>query len=720
LFGREREKRALFLIRAWPIALLIILLGALAPYALIVCASPYTSIDVNVAYNMITNGTYPNLMVLDVRTKSEYDSGHIYGATWIPVDELNGRIGEISGHKDQEIIVYCKAGGRSATASGILDSHNFTKVYNMLGGISAWQAAGYPTWNATVHNVNTTFNYDTIQAAIDSAKTLNGHTILVDKGVYYEHVSVSKTLSITGENSLDTVIDGNGTGTVILVLANNVTVENFTLRNGIGFGVYLNAGNYAQIRNNKIAHSYCGVNVSSSYNMIFGNEIANNEGSGVLVTQSDNTIFENNITANNCGLCLNGSQASGGNVIYHNNFSNNTCQASTSEAYGLWDGGYPSGGNYWTDYNGTDLFSGVHQSLTGSDGLGDTPYMIDASNMDYYPLICPWLWGPRLLTILSSEGGTTSPAPGTYSYNATSYIRVTANSYDDYTFEHWECEGYNFSGANPIDIRTDADHTLKAVFARIKYTLEVTSTAGGTTDPTAGNHTFVSGTAALVSALADPGYYLDRWELDNVYIGIFSPVSVIMNKNHTLHAAFRQLDVEDNLAVKWITSKTIVGQGFNLSVKVTIMNIGSHIETFNVTAYIDSASVMLQNVTLDGGAFATLALTLDTSRFSKGNYTLGAYAWPVPGETDTEDNNMTDGWVIVAMVGDITGPSGYPDGRIDVRDVAGIASRYGAKPPNPKYDVNWDITGPTPGLADGRIDVRDVALIASRYGQKDP
>jgi hypothetical protein len=72
------------------------------------------------------------------------------------------------------------------------------------------------------------------------------------------------------------------------------------------------------------------------------------------------------------------------------------------------------------------------------------------------------------------------------------------------------------------------------------------------------------------------------------------------------------------------------------------------------------------------------------------------------------------------MVGDITGPSGYPDGKIDVRDVAGIASRYGAKPPNPKYDVNWDITGPTPGLADGKIDVRDVALIASRYGQKDP
>jgi hypothetical protein len=150
------------------------------------------------------------------------------------------------------------------------------------------------------------------------------------------------------------------------------------------------------------------------------------------------------------------------------------------------------------------------------------------------------------------------------------------------------------------------------------------------------------------------------------------------------------------------------------------MNIGSYTETFNATTYLDSASFMLQNVTLDSGAFTTLALTLDTSRFSKGNYMLGACAWPAPGEIDIADNNMTGGWVVFSIVGDITGPSGYPDGKIDARDVAGIASRYGAKPSDEKYEVNWDITGPIPGLADGKIDARDVSLIASRYGQKDP
>jgi len=103
----------------------------------VIYASPYENIDVDTAFNMITNGTFPDLVVLDVRTKSEYDSGHIYAAVWIPVAELEERIGELAAHESDEMIVYCASGGRSVTASGILDSYNFTKVYNMLGGISA-------------------------------------------------------------------------------------------------------------------------------------------------------------------------------------------------------------------------------------------------------------------------------------------------------------------------------------------------------------------------------------------------------------------------------------------------------------------------------------------------------------------------------------------------------------------------------------------------------
>ncbi|PVX27402.1 MAG: hypothetical protein CW716_02460 [Candidatus Bathyarchaeum sp.] len=110
----------------------------------LVYGKPYTSVDVATANNMITNGTYPDLMILDVRTQSEYDEGHLENAVLIPVTELESRLDEISQHKDSEIIVYCKVGGRSAQASGIHDSNNFTKVFNVLGGIEAWESANYP------------------------------------------------------------------------------------------------------------------------------------------------------------------------------------------------------------------------------------------------------------------------------------------------------------------------------------------------------------------------------------------------------------------------------------------------------------------------------------------------------------------------------------------------------------------------------------------------
>jgi hypothetical protein len=80
-------------------------------------------------------------------------------------------------------------------------------------------------------------------------------------------------------------------------------------------------------------------------------------------------------------------------VIYHNNFVGNTIQASVDSASvsNAWDNGYPSGGNYWSDYNGTDLYNGPYQNVTGSDGIGDTTYSIDANNTDHYPLMYLWV-----------------------------------------------------------------------------------------------------------------------------------------------------------------------------------------------------------------------------------------------------------------------------------------------------------------------------------------
>lgn len=106
----------------------------------------YEDISVDVAYSMINDTvSFPNLIILDVRSQSEYDSGHLNNSILIPVDELESRLNEIEEYQNTEIIVYCRAGSRSRAASEILSENGFSKVYNMLGGISAWIDAGYPT-----------------------------------------------------------------------------------------------------------------------------------------------------------------------------------------------------------------------------------------------------------------------------------------------------------------------------------------------------------------------------------------------------------------------------------------------------------------------------------------------------------------------------------------------------------------------------------------------
>ena len=82
-----------------------------------------------------------------------------------------------------------------------------------------------------VHNLNTGLNYTTIQEAINANETLNGNTILVEDGTYYEHVVVNKSLTLVGENRDSTIVDGNGTGPAFTLNANNVSLISFTATN---------------------------------------------------------------------------------------------------------------------------------------------------------------------------------------------------------------------------------------------------------------------------------------------------------------------------------------------------------------------------------------------------------------------------------------------------------------------------------------------------------
>jgi parallel beta-helix repeat protein len=91
----------------------------------------------------------------------------------------------------------------------------------------------------------------------------------------------------------------------------------------------------------------------------------------------------NNVTNSETGIRF---YSSSGNTFYHNNLMNNTQQVESDGSPNTWDNGYPSGGNYWSDYRTR------YPSATEIDGSGiwNTPYVIDANNTDRYPLMSPW------------------------------------------------------------------------------------------------------------------------------------------------------------------------------------------------------------------------------------------------------------------------------------------------------------------------------------------
>jgi phage shock protein E len=78
-----------------------------------------------------------DIILLDVRTKEEFETGHIKDAVLVPVDNLKDESGKVLMNKEAPIFVYCRSGNRSVTAANILIEQGYKNVYN-LGGIINW------------------------------------------------------------------------------------------------------------------------------------------------------------------------------------------------------------------------------------------------------------------------------------------------------------------------------------------------------------------------------------------------------------------------------------------------------------------------------------------------------------------------------------------------------------------------------------------------------
>ena len=311
------------------------------------------------------------------------------------------------------------------------------------------------------------------------------------------------------------------------------------------------------------------------------------------------------------------------------------------------------------------------------------------------------------LNIATGVGGTTNPSPGAYLYFAESTVNVTAKPYTGYRFDHWELDGVNFT-SSVICVTMDAAHNLKVVYAQIQCTLNISTTEGGSVDPAPGLYTYSYGTAVLVTTSANSGYYLDRWELDGVYVGVANPFIIKMCSNSTLHAIFKQLNPGHDVSVKWIDRKPCVGQTYPLSITITVVNVGSYTECLNITLFANSTLIRGQNITLNSGESVRLLFTWNTTGFERANYVLTAFVAPVLEESETADNTFTYSSVLVSIQGDING-----DRRVNGKDLAALSKAYNTKLGDQFWDTRADING------DSKIDGRDIAVLARHFGEAD-
>jgi nitrous oxidase accessory protein NosD/N-acetylneuraminic acid mutarotase len=297
-------------------------------------------------------------------------------------------------------------------------------------------------------------DYASVQSAINNAA--NGDTVFVKSGTYNESLLISKSIRLIGENANTTILTYPTlyppevylfppSTTEIGITAKNFEISNFTIENKNANGVTIIAMvNGSRITRNIIG--FPGLQVIGSNNTVIQNIILSGYPAGLSVQGSSNLIEENVMTDSNIDIqgdsnvitrnnardialgrtyapLQGGGRSSSGNIVfgnrigslgtdngtnnifyenkietvgigslaknstfYHNNFLGNLEHVhnyNSNDAGNSWDNGKE--GNYWNDYYGADV---------DGDGIGDSPYIIDASNQDIYPLIHPWGGAP--------------------------------------------------------------------------------------------------------------------------------------------------------------------------------------------------------------------------------------------------------------------------------------------------------------------------------------
>lgn len=147
------------------------------------------------------------------------------------------------------------------------------------------------------------------------------------------------------------------------------------------------------------------------------------------------------------------------------------------------------------------------------------------------------------------------------------------------------------------------------------------------------------------------------------------------------------------------TSKTVVGQGYNLPFNVTILNAGFTNETFNFTVLGNTTMITRTNVDVSNGTLATLNLLWNTTGLGLGKYVMSVFLGDVSVTTS----------IVVTIPGDIDG-----NFKVQLRDLVILAKAYGSKLGDSNWNPNADING------NGIVGLSDLVILALHYEQSYP
>jgi len=563
----------------------------------------------------------------------------------------------------------------------VIDGKGYTVQGNHAGG-NGLTLTGIS--NVTIKNIHVEGFECGIYLSSSNNNTISGNTATRnnDFGIFLGYQSENNTISGNNATANALGIEIYSVSSKNSVVGNNATANNY--------GIVLDSSsNITVIGNDAAANNYAGINLySSSNNTVVENKATGNVEGIWLSDSSNNTVTENDAIANSYGLYLTSSShgyssrnivtanniandsvglqlvSASNNTICHNNFAENFAHTFVDSAsFGnAWNDTYPSGDNYWSDYNGTDLYSGPYQNESGSDGICDMRCAIDANNTDYYPLIEPYAgpiptvdwWPPHLPTASLTYSPSTPEAGETVTFDAsgsTSNGKIATYMLD-------------FGDGNAM---ATPDALITHVYAS-SGTYNVTLTVTDIYDLT--NST---------------------WQMIAIV-----PVGPAITFVHDV--AVTNVTLPSDRAY----------QGWVINITVTVANLGNATENFTTTLDYDNNTIGAQPIpNLAPNATTTLLFSWNTTNVPYSyvhNYTITATASTVPDETNVTNNQLAGGQIQIRTMGDVNG-----DGVVNMKDVALAVSAFNTFTDRQRWNPDADLN------LDGRVDIRDINAMVLNF-----